>query len=200
MPRLFEPFFTTKEIGKGTGLGLATAYGIVRQHHGWIEVASQPGAGATFRILLPALETAAVAIPAARSEDAKPPGGPETILVVEDDNTVRALTCRVLQNFGYKVWSAASGPEALEVWRQHAADIDLLLTDVIMPQGIDGRELADQLRAQRPGLKVVYMSGYSGGLVGQDPNLVWRTHTRFLQKPSPANQLLLTIRQLLDES
>jgi CheY-like chemotaxis protein len=200
LPRLFEPFFTTKEVGKGTGLGLATVYGIVQQHEGWIEVASQPGAGATFKIFLPAIEPPPATGSAAEPVKAEPVGGTETILMVEDDEAVRSLTSRVLRKFGYLVLEAASGPQALELWRAHKEEIALVLTDMIMPEHMNGRELAEQLRAERPDLKVIFISGYSGETVGKDTAFLRRTGTDFLQKPCHSRTLLQTVRKALDDT
>ena len=198
LPRIFEPFFTTKEVGKGTGLGLATVYGIVQQHLGWIEVASRPGAGATFKIFLPAIAPppGAAAVTPAKTQI---PGGAETILLVEDEYAVRMITRRVLESKGYKVYEATTAREALEVWRSHAEEIALLLTDIVMPQGLTGRDLTDELRAQRPALKVVFMSGYSADVIGQDTEFFRRIKSYFLQKPFPAQALLQTVRRCLDE-
>ena len=197
LSRIFEPFFTTKAVGKGTGLGLATVYGIVKQHQGWIEVASQLGVGTTFRIFLPASDPPAAA-PGPAPVESKPRGGSETILLVEDDEAVRALTSRLLESFGYRVREAASGPKALELWRAEMAQIDLLLTDMVMPDGISGRELADQLLVQRPDLKIIFISGYSGDVAGKDTSFIRRTKSRFLQKPCHWRDLLQTVRQSLD--
>jgi signal transduction histidine kinase/DNA-binding NtrC family response regulator len=199
LPRLFEPFFTTKEVGKGTGLGLATVYGIVQQHEGWIEVVSQLGAGASFKIFLPALEASAVAVSVAEPVQATPTGGSETILVVEDDAAVRSLTKRMLIRSGYHVHEAASGPQALELWRAHKEEIALVLTDMIMPEHMNGRELAEQLLAERPALKVIFMSGYGGEAVGQDTAFIRRAGTNFLQKPCHGHTLLQAVRKSLDE-
>jgi len=199
LPHLFEPFFTTKEVGKGTGLGLATVYGIVHQHEGWIEVASQLGAGSTFKIFLPAIEPSLAAVSATEPVEAKPAGGSETILMVEDDEAVRSLTSRILRRSGYHVHEAASGPQALELWRAHKQEIALVLTDIIMPEHMNGRELADRLRAERPDLKVIFISGYSGETVGQDSASPWRTGTAFLQKPCHRHTLLQTVREALDQ-
>jgi nitrogen fixation negative regulator NifL len=199
LPHIFEPFFTTKEVGKGTGLGLATVYGIVQQHEGWIEVSSQPGAGCVFRIFLPAIagsnSTAAPELPQTNL-----PGGSETILLVEDDESVRAFTRRLLENFGYSVQVAASGPEALEVWYEHRAEVDLLITDLVMPQGMSGRDLAERLLELRPTLKIIFMSGYSGDVLGQKSDFFIRTKSHFLQKPCPARALLEAVRNCLDEA
>jgi PAS domain S-box-containing protein len=198
LARVFEPFFTTKQPGKGTGLGLATVYGIVQQHQGWVEVTSHLGAGSTFKLFLPALKVA-VAEQAKMLEGPPPRGGSETILLVEDDEAVRSLTRRVLQSSGYQVREAVSGRAALNLWTQQGAQFDLLLTDMIMPEGVSGRELAEQLLAQKPGLKVLFMSGYSGDAVVQDPTFLQRTHSQFLQKPCSARTLLQAVRQRLDE-
>jgi PAS domain S-box-containing protein len=198
LPRIFEPFFTTKELGKGTGLGLATVYGIVQQHQGWIEVSSQPGAGATFKIFLPVIPSPAVTAAASKAET-QVPGGAETILLVEDEYAVRAVTRRVLESQGYRIYEATTVREALEVWRSHAEEVELLLTDIVMPQGLTGRELAEQLRAQRPALKVIFMSGYSADVVGKDTGFFRRTKSSFLQKPCSARTILETVRRCLDE-
>jgi PAS domain S-box-containing protein len=193
--RIFEPFFTTKEIGKGTGLGLATVYGIIKQHQGWIEVESAIGKGTTFRIYLPFVGTA----PA----DAEKPtthitirGGTETILLVEDERPVRELVARVLQKYGYKIWQASSGHDALGVWHEHKDEINLLLTDLVMPGNMNGHELAEKLWIEQPGLKVIFTSGYSADIVGKnfklDPEL------NFLQKPYHPQTLALTVRRCLD--
>jgi nitrogen fixation negative regulator NifL len=197
LPRIFEPFFTTKEIGKGTGLGLATVYGIVQQHQGWIEVFSQPGAGTTFKIFLPAIPPPAGAS-AAPQADGDLPGGSETILLVEDEYAVRMITRRMLESHGYKVYEATTAMEGLGVWRNQAEEIGLLLTDIVMPQGITGRDLAEQLRASRPRLKVILMSGYSADVVGKDTEFFRRTKTYFIQKPCSARVLLETVRACLD--
>jgi CheY-like chemotaxis protein len=197
LPRIFEPFFTTKELGKGTGLGLATVYGIVKQHQGWIEVASQPGAGATFKILLPAIPTPAWTAATAPIETDLP-GGAETILLVEDDYAVRLTTRRVLESRGYKIYEATAAGEALDLWRGHVEEIALLLTDIVMPQGVTGRDLAEQLRAQRPALKVIFMSGYSADVIGKDTDFFRRTQSSFLQKPCSARALLEAVRRSLD--
>jgi len=183
LSRIFEPFYTTKEVGKGTGLGLATVYGIVQQHHGWLEVQSDVGRGTAFRVYLPV--HAGAPTEAARSTGmAVTAVGQGTVLLVEDEPALRGLASRVLEKSGYRVLQARSGPEALDIWRQHGERIDLLLTDMVMPEGIDGRELADRLTAEKPTLKVVYTSGYS-------PEAVAKGHrferANFLPKPySPA--------------
>ena len=198
LPRIFEPFFTTKDIGKGTGLGLATVYGIVQQHQGWIEVSSQVGEGSTFKVLLPAIPTPARLAPASQP-GAGIPGGTETILLVEDDQAVRLTTRRVLESKGYKVREANSAREALELWQSHAGEIALLLTDIIMPEQMTGRELAERLRGQRPELKAIFMSGYSAEVLGGNTDFIRRTNSGFLQKPFSSRVLLETVRRCLDE-
>jgi CheY-like chemotaxis protein len=192
--RIFEPFFTTKAVGQGTGLGLSTVYGIVKQHGGWIEVSSKLNIGTKFNIFLPRV----VAGDAAETGGIEPKvvGGTETILLVEDELPVRTLARVILQRNGYHVLEATSGADALSVWGQHAAKIDLLLTDIIMPQGVSGRELAQKLRADRAGLKVVFVSGYSPDTmeIGAELN----EQTLFMQKPYLPEQLLRSVRQVLD--
>ena len=168
LPHIFEPFFTTKEVGKGTGLGLATVHGIVEQHHGWIEVESDPGEGTTFRIHLPILPKRA-ALPGGPRDASRVRGGNESILVVEDEPAVRTLAIKILDAQGYRVQAAPSGVAALELWRQQAGAFDLLLTDLIMPGGVSGAQLAAQLRTEQPGLRVIYMSGYRGDTAGGRP-------------------------------
>ncbi len=198
LPRIFEPFFTTKEVGKGTGLGLATVYGIVQQHQGWIEVSSRVGQGTTFKVFLPAIPTptrsAAAAVAGADIR-----GGKETILLVEDEHTVRVTTRRVLERKGYKVWEATSAQEALELWHSYEGEIALLLTDIIMPGEMSGRDLAERLWEQRPGLNVIFMSGYSADLLGKGTEFIRRTRSYFLQKPAASRTLLETVRRCLDE-
>jgi PAS domain S-box-containing protein len=198
LPQIFEPFFTTKELGRGTGLGLATVYGIVKQHGGWLEVSTQVGVGTTFTIFLPAIPSSAE--PAATTPEPPLRGGNETILVVEDDQAVRSMNRRVLESFGYHVEEAASGREALASWKQCEAKIDLLLTDMVMPGGVTGRDLGEQLRAQKPALKVIYTSGYSATMAGKDTAFLRRTNSYYLQKPCPTRLLIHTVRQCLDEA
>ena len=198
LPHVFEPFFTTKEPGQGTGLGLATIYGIAQQHRGWVEVSSQVGKGSLFKGVLPAI--AAPAAPGEAPEAATQlPGGSETILLVEDDFQVRSATRRVLTRYGYKVCEASYGQEALEVWEQHAAEIAMLLSDIVMPRGMSGRDVAEKLRDRRPELRVLFMSGYSAEVIGKDTGFFRRTKSSMLHKPFTINALVLAVRQCLDE-
>ena len=200
LPHIFEPFFTTKEVGKGTGLGLATVYGIVKQHQGWIELDSRLGTGTTFRLYLPCEPSAVPVAPLPTAADGAPRaevrGGNETVLVVEDEPTLRELVCMVLRKHGYRILEAGSGPAALVVWAQHQRHIDLLMTDMVMPEGMTGRELAHQLKREKPGLKVLYVSGYSPDILGREVPLVHGLN--FLQKPFPPALLTATVRRCLD--
>ena len=188
---LFEPFFTTKDIGKGAGLGLAAVYGIVKQHHGWIEVTSKVGQGTAFEIFLPC-RVHVVSAPRTQEPIAMPQGS-ETILVVEDEPVLRELVCEILQGCGYEVLNASSGKEALKIWR--ADKIDLLLTDMQMPE-INGLELAQKLLAEKPELKILYTSGYTPDLV--ESNFKLRAGLRFLQKPYQPEALIQAVRNCLD--
>jgi CheY-like chemotaxis protein len=194
--RIFDPFFTTKDVGKGTGLGLSTIHGIVKQHEGWVEVTSEVGKGATFKVFLPACDTA----PAMATTEEKPPapemGKGETILVVEDEVSVRELACLALRKRGYKVLQAANGPEAVEVWQKNPGQIDLLLTDMVMPSGMSGGELAKNLLTRSPKLKIIYTSGYSPEILKQDSLLLQGIN--FLPKPYDLPGLLKAIRLCLD--
>jgi PAS domain S-box-containing protein len=193
--RIFEPFFTTKEKGKGTGLGLSTVYGVVKQSGGYIEVQSEIGKGTTFIIYMPTVE-AAIETDATVHENAAGKGV-ETILLVEDEAALRTLSRNLLQLGGYTVIEAQNGNEALEIVEKHQGTIHLLLTDVVMP-GISGRELAKKLTLQRPDLKVVYMSGYTGQAVGDNEVLGKRSF--FLQKPFSRQSLTQKVREALDST
>ena len=195
--KIFEPFFTTKEVGKGTGLGLATVYGIVKQHKGWIKVESEVGRGASFEVYLPQSD-AKQAAPVSIIEVVTPVHGTETILLVEDEDTIRELAKDFLAGHGYKILTASNGPEALEIWRHNRDRIDLLLTDLVMPHGVSGQALAEQLQSDRPNLKVIYSSGYSCDLFGVNSFL--NPETNFLQKPYRLNSLAEIIRSRLDEA
>ena len=196
LDRLFEPFFTTKQMGHGTGLGLATVYGIVKQHRGWIEVASQPGEGTTFKIYFPA-ETSSLEPEDEQAAPARTAEGFETILVVEDEASLSTLVRGILERYGYRVLSAATGAEALRVWDEHQGGIDLLLTDLVMPGGLSGAQLAEQLKIKRPGLKVIYTSGYSADLMSEGIGELVEG-VNFLQKPYRHHRLAQTVRHCLD--
>jgi len=195
LPHIFEPFFTTKDVGRGTGLGLCTVYGIVKQHRGWIEVASRPGAGACFRIFLPRIMTLTRPGEPAGHETTVP-GGRETILLVEDEAAVRSLTREYFNHLGYHIIEAKSGLEALSVWESHAGAFDLLLTDIVMPDGINGRDLATRLASVQPALRVVFVSGYNPTDDRENQNLV--EGVNFLHKPYSLEKLARVIRACLD--
>jgi signal transduction histidine kinase/CheY-like chemotaxis protein len=197
MGRIFEPFFTTKEVGKGTGLGLATVYGSVKQHGGWIEVASEVGKGTTFSIFLPASAESLESPELAADPTAFVHGGNETILLVEDEPVLRDLAHLILEECGYTIYDAGSGPEALDVWQRHGDEIDLLLTDMVMPQHVSGVELAERLLAQKPNLKIVFVSGYTVDDVSTQ-FLRKSNHALFLNKPYDRTNLAHTVRTALD--
>jgi CheY-like chemotaxis protein len=192
--RIFEPFFTTKEKGKGTGLGLATVYGIVKQSDGHITVESEPGQGATFRVYLPQARSAA---PPARPTEqaARPTQGSEVVLLVEDEDGVRNLARQVLQAHKYTVLEAPDGPQALEISKAWGDRIDLLVTDVVMPC-MSGHQLADRLSPERPAMKILYMSGYTDDAIVQHRVLEPGNH--FLQKPFRPGELASKVREVLD--
>ncbi|MBN2508148.1 MAG: response regulator [Verrucomicrobia bacterium] len=194
MSRIFEPFFTTKEIGKGTGLGLATVYGIVKQHQGWVEVESELDKGTAFHVFIPIKSKAPL-----MAKDVSPvraPGGRETVLVVEDEPALRELVREILEHKGYTVLEAANGVDALGLWPSAKERIDLLLTDVMMPMGISGRELAQHALAEKPDLKVIYTSGYS--LDAFSPDGLVAEGCSFLQKPYAPETLAQVVRDALD--
>ena len=193
LSRIFEPFFTTKEIGQRSGLGLATVYGIVEQHKGWIDVNSQVGAGTTFKIFLPAS-------PSPSAEERGSPtldrelDGHETILLVEDEASVRKLMARVLERHGYQVIEAGDGSEAVQIWEANHGRIDLLLTDMVMPNGISGRDLAARLLSLKPKLKVLMTSGHSPDAASSH----FQEGFNFIQKPYAPEKLVGLVRGLLD--
>ena len=195
LPRIFEPFFTTKEVGKGTGLGLATVYGIVQQHRGEITVQSAPGTGTTFKVYFP-ISTRPESSTTEITRRNKLTGGSETILLVEDEAPLRAFVSELLQRCGYKILEAGSGPAALEVWEQHKDNIQLLLTDIIMPENLNGIELGRRLLAEKRALKVVHMSGYTGNLEGRHTALV--EGVNFIRKPFKPEAITEIIRKNLD--
>jgi PAS domain S-box-containing protein len=195
LPRIFEPFFTTKDVGKGTGLGLATVFGIVRQHQGWVNVRSEVGRGTTFQIYLPRL------IKRAEPKTSPPAqndmhGGSETILLVEDDPKLRAAIQSVLTRLGYRIIEALNGIKALEAWKEHRHEIRLLLTDMLLPDGMSGKDLATRILLEAPEMKVIYMSGYSGETTGGDVSMC--EGVNFLTKPIKTPKLARTVRNRLD--
>lgn len=196
--KVFEPFFSTKEVGKGTGLGLATVYGIVKQHNGWIELTSELEVGTTFKIFFPAIQktlaTGTETVFISRNEVR---GGNETILLVEDQADLREMVREILLSYNYKLLEAASGVDALEVWDKANGQIDLLLTDMVMPDGMNGRELAALLRKRKSDLKVIYSSGYSAALLADETN---KLDGMFLPKPYRPQDLAALVRTCLDQS
>lgn len=195
LQHLFEPFFTTKDLGKGTGLGLATAHGIVQQHHGLITVESAVGRGTTFRIHLPVCGAGDTAV----AKDNPPPPAVhrgETILLVEDEIHLRTPVAALLRHHGYVVHEASDGPSALRLWRQYREQIDLLFTDVVMPNGLDGQELVAQLRKELPRLKVIMSTGYH-----KNPSPKAADDRIFsLRKPYDHNELVVAVRACLDQT
>ncbi len=191
---IFEPFFTTKQVGKGTGLGLATVYGIVKQHEGWIDVESKVGRGTTFRIFLPVTQMRQTADSVAG--EIQTSSGGETILVAEDDPALLRAVVFGLQRLGYRVLEAVNGADALQKWREHKDAIDLLLTDMVMPEGMSGLELAQQIQRERAGLKVIISSGYSSELnrLGQEMG----ADITLLPKPYHIADLSGMLRRCLD--
>jgi len=191
---LFEPFFTTKAKGKGTGLGLSTIYGIVNQSNGFIWVYSEPGKGTTFKIYFPRAEDAVFAV-AAKSKSEPEAMGTETVLVVEDEASVRALACRILKDRGYTILEASNAKEALVIAREFEGVIHLVLTDVVMPD-MTGKELVFRLKSSRPDIKVLYASGYTdNSIVHQgilDPEVA------FLPKPFAVKSLISKVREVID--
>jgi PAS domain S-box-containing protein len=193
---LFEPFFTTKELGRGTGLGLATVHGIVTQAGGEVRVESAPGAGTTFELSLPRATRAAPAPGRPAATPVPGRGGTECLLVVEDDPLVREVTARSLRSGGYRVLTAGGGAEALEVAEREAADLRLVVTDVVMP-GLDGKTLAEALAQRLPGVRVLFVSGYTGDVIGHHG--VLDSGIEFLQKPFTTQAILARVRGLLDQ-
>ncbi|OGK87981.1 MAG: hypothetical protein A2X52_13690 [Candidatus Rokubacteria bacterium GWC2_70_16] len=193
--RIFEPFFTTKEKGKGTGLGLATAYGIVKQHDGTITVESAPGEGTTFRVYLPKVEEPVESGDRAAAPG-RDPGGSETLLLVEDEEPVRRIALEILQASGYQVLEARDPADALRIAERHAGPIHLLLTDVVMPH-MSGPELTGRIAMLRPGIRVLYMSGYTGEALGRHGDV--EPGAALLQKPFTPDILGRKVRETLDD-
>jgi PAS domain S-box-containing protein len=197
MSRLFEPFFTTKDIGKGTGLGLASVYGTIKQHEGWIEVSSRKGKGTSFKIFFPV--SSLPVVPAEALSPVRPArGGGETILIVEDEAGLRELFSLTLQQLGYRVFAECSGAKALRSWSSRLDQIDLLLTDLVMPDGVSGWKLASTMQAEKPDLKAIYMSGHSADANGLASGAT--KSIRFLAKPFSVQTLAEAVRNCLDEA
>jgi PAS domain S-box-containing protein len=194
--RAFEPFFTTKPKGEGTGLGLATVYGIVKQAGGDVRIYSEPGVGTTFHVLLPATDEPDPE-PEETIREVTRLGQGETVLVVEDEPAIRELTGRILSRRGYRVMVAADGAQALLLAAAHDGEIELLMTDVVMPQ-MQGKEVAERLRAARPALRVLYISGYARPVLASSGTL--DAGVTLLEKPFSENALLKAVRQVLDET
>ena len=192
--RIFEPFYTTKESGKGTGLGLSVVYGIVKQSGGNIWVYSEPGQGTTFKIYLPRVDEETTALSPQNKADSLPKGG-ETVLLVEDEPSVRRLAARVIRDQGYTLLEAANGEEALNVAQEYDGPIHLLLTDVIMPQ-MGGKELAEKLKTVRSKMKALFISGYTDEAIVRHG--VLKPGTNFLQKPFSPTTLAQKVREVLD--
>jgi nitrogen-specific signal transduction histidine kinase/CheY-like chemotaxis protein len=193
---IFEPFFTTKEPGKGTGLGLSMVHGVVRQHGGAIRVRSVAGGGTTFEIYLPQVETAAPSSSTADDAGSRPATGQETILLVEDEEDVRALAREVLERQGHSVLEAGDGVQALKQYEAEGERIDLILTDVVMPR-MSGRELVDRVRAMRPSMPVLYMSGYTEDAILRHG--VRDSSMLLLGKPFTPADLIGKVREVLDK-
>ncbi|MBI5142355.1 MAG: PAS domain S-box protein [Nitrospirae bacterium] len=192
---LFEPFFTTKEIGKGTGLGLSIIYGIIRQHNGFINVHSEPGRGTTFKIYLP-IEQSVIERTTASAVPASPPGGTETILLAEDDDTVRELSRTVLTASGYTVITAMDGEDAISKFTEHKGDIKLVILDMIMPKKT-GKQAYDELRSMKPGIRVLFVSGYTADMIHRDGMLI--QDIDLISKPVSPTELLKKVRNVLDK-
>jgi CheY-like chemotaxis protein len=192
--QIFEPFFTTKEVGRGTGLGLSTVYGIVKQSGGNIWVYSEPGRGTTFKVYLPRVEEAVEPEKARKPVETRARGR-ETVLVVEDEDVLRGLVKRMLGLLNYRALEAASGGDAFLLCERHKEPIHLMITDVVMPQ-MGGRQLAERLAALHPEMRVLYMSGYTDNAIVHHG--VLEPGTPFLQKPFTASSLARTVREVLD--
>lgn len=192
--RIFEPFFTTKKEGKGTGLGLATVYGIVKQSGGFVNVYSEKGIGSTFKLYFPCVKEPAAPIKS-KTVSSESLTGSETILVAEDEDNLRNLVCEILRSHGYNVLEAANGGSALLKCEKYKKPIHLILSDVVMPE-MSGAELVERLLPIHPEMKVMYMSGYTDDAVIRHGILEEKVH--FLQKPFSPNSLLEKVRNILD--
>jgi CheY-like chemotaxis protein len=195
--RVFEPFFTTKEKGRGTGLGLSTVYGVVKQSNGHIQVYSERGIGTTIKVYLPAVEAPVEVLPLSSAEASARMIRGETLLLIEDETLVRELTHEILTGQGYRVLDAGSGEEAIRVFEAHPGPIQLVVTDVIMP-GMNGREVYERMAQLRPDLKVLYMSGYTQSAIVHRG--VLEPGTAFVQKPFTIPGFLERVREVLDTS
>jgi len=199
LKHIFEPFYTTKEVGKGTGLGLSTVYGIVKQNNGYIDAYSELGKGTTIKIYIPQYkskeEISKEAMKVNQQIRERDLYGNETILMVEDDINILEMGKTILEKFGYKVLTAISPLEALEIVKEHGDSIELLITDLIMP-GMNGRQLADSVAKLYPGIKVIYTSGYTPNVIMQSG--VIRDNINFIQKPYSIHDLLLKVREVLN--
>jgi CheY-like chemotaxis protein len=194
LPRIFEPFYTTKDQGRGTGLGLSTTFGIVRQHRGTVEVDSTLGEGTQFTVLIPLSKRSDKRTEL--SSTSLPRGNGETILVVDDEQMVRDLTVSFLEMYGYRVKQAESGAEVIRRWDEFDSEVELVLTDLIMPEGVSGRDLGSWLSKHKPDLKVIYCSGFSRPHLTRKFKL--REDNRFLAKPYSSGHLLSLVREVLD--
>jgi PAS domain S-box-containing protein len=198
LARVFEPFFAVKGLGKGTGLRLSMVYGIMKQHGGWVTVDSEPGRGTCFHLFLP-LESGPRADAGPEAAQVVPSDGQETILVVEDEPGLRAILAESLRAQGYRVLQAGDGPKALAAWGAHRGEVDLVLTDLLMPGGMTGQELAERLLTEDPSLKIVYTSGYTAEALGEDL-ANFQNYRCFFRKPYDIQCLLGMIRKCLNET
>jgi CheY-like chemotaxis protein len=193
LSHIFEPFFTTKEMGKGTGLGLATVYGIVKQNQGFIDIESNPGQGTTFRIHFPAYkrDLTETAVPETPSECLI---GAGTVLIVEDEQAILQVSKLILEEFGYTVLSATTPGEAIQVFEAYTGSIDVLITDVILPE-MNGKILAERLRSHKPDLRCIYMSGYTSDIIANQGILDEGIY--FIQKPFTFRELIKRVRDVI---
>ena len=195
MARIFEPFFTTKEMGKGTGLGLAMVYGIIKQHGGYINVYSEPGEGTTFKIYLPATDLKE-SVPAKTIDETLPTGGIETLLVAEDDEKLRKLSDIILTQSGYNVILAEDGEEAIRRFIEHKDRIQLVILDIIMPKK-SGKEAFDEIKRIKPDMKILFSSGYTADKIDRD--MMFKEKVKLITKPVSPTNLLREVRAILDE-